>query len=335
MRRADDLSRLLPLPSLAYPSFSARERSHHVFLRTPLVERGRQPLLRRQRVSLFPSRSRRCPETFLPSRNRAHIPANSISMGGSRRRACFHWPRELCRGLGLSARPALLRDDHRRHLRRISHPCLFHRLHGPRRRLLQILRLSQSLHVLHAHARPRQQSFAPVRRLGRRWPLQLLAHRLLFPEKVRSRCRQESLHRQPHWRRGISPRPLACRGNFRHRPVHIARSCRSRRFLGHFANARQHDLATPVHLRRASFHRHRSASFHRRCWKIGSNPALRLAARRDGGSNTRQRIHPRRHRGRRWRLHGRSHERHLSARPCCHGRRLHHRRHHGRSEEHT
>src|SRR5437899_1097293 len=176
---------LLPLPSLAHSAFSARERCNHVFLWPPHVERSRQPLLRRQRVSLFPSRTWRRPQTPLPPCQRACVSADYLSVGYAWRDAKQHRHRQLCHRLGLSAGPAILRDGYRRHFCWLSHPRLLHRLYGPRRWLLPLFWLPQSLPLRHAHSRSRQQSFASLRRMGSGRALQLLAHRFLFSEKIR------------------------------------------------------------------------------------------------------------------------------------------------------
>ena len=42
-----------------------------------------------------------------------------------------------------------------------------------------------------------------VRRMGRRRPVLVSADRLLFPSQVGERRRQQSVHREPHWRRRI------------------------------------------------------------------------------------------------------------------------------------
>ena len=112
-------------------------------------------------------------------------------------------------GLGLSARSAQLRDDPGGHRHRLSDPRVLHRLHGARQRLLPLLRLPESVRVLHADAGAGEQLRAAVRRLGRRGPVQLPADRLLLPQEIGRRRGQESVHRQPRGRRRVHHRHAA------------------------------------------------------------------------------------------------------------------------------
>ena len=66
-------------------------------------------------------------------------------------------PAAVPRRCRLPARSALRHLAAVRHRRRHAHPYLFHRLHGARRRLLPLLRIPQSVHVLHADADPGEQ----------------------------------------------------------------------------------------------------------------------------------------------------------------------------------
>src|SRR5208337_1132315 len=85
-----------------------------------------------------------------------------------------------CR-LRSAARPA--HHDHaaRGHRRRLPHPYLLRRIHGSRRGVLAILRLPESLHVLHAYACALGELPADVRGLGGRGSRIVSAHRLLLP----------------------------------------------------------------------------------------------------------------------------------------------------------
>ena len=132
---------------------------------------------------------------------------------------------------------------------------------------------------------------------GRR-PLLVPADRLLLRQELRRRRRQESVHRQPHRRLRLHPRHLPDLQHLRHAPttrkvfaLASAQSARVRR-------RRHGDLP---------------AALRRRVRQVGADPALRLAARRDGRPDAGLRAHPRRDDGHRRRLHGRPLERRSSA----------------------
>ena len=106
-------------------------------------------------------------------------------------------------GLGLSARPAQRGDDSGGDRHRLPDPRLFGRVHGPRQRLLPLLRLPESVRLLHADAGAGEQLRAAVRRLGRRGALQLSADRVLLSQEVGGRCREEGVRGQPRGRRRV------------------------------------------------------------------------------------------------------------------------------------
>ena len=128
-------------------------------------------------------------------------------------------------------RPADRGDADDRHRRRLSDSRLRGRLHGARRRLLPLLRVPESVHVLHAGAGAGRQLPAAVRRLGRRGIVQLPADRLLLHRKVRDRRRQQSVHRKPHRRLrifagGVPDRDALRIARFRARCSARCRACR-------------------------------------------------------------------------------------------------------------
>ena len=105
----------------------------------------------------------------------------------------------------IPARSSVRPDDSDRDRRRISDSRLLHRLHARRFRVLSILRLPEPVHVLHAHARSREQLPADVRRLGRRRTVFVSADRVLVRQEIRNRRREEGIHRQPRRRFRIHP----------------------------------------------------------------------------------------------------------------------------------
>ena len=92
------------------------------------------------------------------------------------------------------ARPALVGDGPRRHLRRLPDPRLLDRVHGARPGLRPVHVVPEPLHVRDAHPRPGRELRRPVRGLGGRRPLLVPAHRLLVPqaERLRRRARRRS-----------------------------------------------------------------------------------------------------------------------------------------------
>ena len=104
-------------------------------------------------------------------------------------------------------RPAHGGDGPDRHWRRDPRPHLFHRLHEGRRELCTLLRLPESVPVLHAGAGARQITAGAVR-LGRRGARVLSADRLLVRGSRQGPCGQEGLHHQSR-RRCRLPAP-AC-----------------------------------------------------------------------------------------------------------------------------
>ena len=100
--------------------------------------------------------------------------------------------------------PADRRDDDR-----AARPRLLDRVHGPRPRLLAVLRLPEPVHVLDAAARPRRQLPRRLRRLGAGRPVELPAHRLLDDEPSRGAGGEEGVHRQPRRRRRVRARDHA------------------------------------------------------------------------------------------------------------------------------
>ena len=162
-------------------------------------------------------------------------------------------------------------------------PRVLDRLHGRRPRLLALLRLPEPVHVQHAAADPGRQLRDAVRGLGGGRPVQLRAHRLLVQEALGRRRRQEGVHRQPCRRLRVRPRDHDALGQPRY--AELPRGVRAHRDA-----------------RRGHDHGDRAAPLRRRRRQERPVPAPRLAARRDGGTNTGQRAHPRRHHGQRRRL---------------------------------
>ena len=100
----------------------------------------------------------------------------------------------------LPTRSSQRRHADGRHLGRLPHPSLLRRLHGPRARVLALLRLPEPLPLRDAGADPGQQLPPDVRRMGRRGALLLPPHRLLLRDRLRAGRRQEGVRRQPHRR---------------------------------------------------------------------------------------------------------------------------------------
>ena len=208
-------------------------------------------------------------------------------------------PGELQRAVGHAARPAVRGDALRGDRRRIPDSRLFHRLHGARGRLLPLLRLSESVHVLDADAGAGEQPAAAVRRMGRRGAVQLPADRVLLPAQVGVGRGEEGVHRQPHRRRGLHPRACFCwsstLGTLRFTEIGPAIEA------GGFRGWQRRD------------DRHRAAAVCGRDGQVGADSAVRLAAGRHGRPHAGERADPRGDHGDGGRVHGHAHERGLSA----------------------
>ena len=178
--------------------------------------------------------------------------------------------RRFRRRLHAAPRSAVGADDPRRHRHRLADPHLLDRLHarGARLGVRALLRVPEPLRRVHARAGARRELPGDVRRLGRRRPVLLPADRVLVSEEVGGRRRQEGVHRQPHRRLRLHPRrPAAVR--------HASARSTSRRSRAPLARAQpggdvRHALA------------HHAAAVRRRHRQVGADPALRLAAGRDG-----------------------------------------------------
>ena len=135
-------------------------------------------------------------------------------------------------------RPSVGADDPRRHRHRLAHPHLLDRLHARRdgRRVRALLLVPEPVRVVHARARARRELPGHVRRLGGGRALLVSADRLLVPEAVGRRRRQEGVRRQPHRRLRVRARHAADLRDVRHvrlpaawpRPPTGARSSRAR-----------------------------------------------------------------------------------------------------------
>src|SRR5262245_13717265 len=100
----------------------------------------------------------------------------------------------------IHARSSIRPHDLDRYWCRPSHPYLLRRLHGARRGLLSVLRVSEPIRLLHAHAGFGEQLSFDVRWVGRRGSLLISPHWILVHAKIRGGCRKESIHRKPYWR---------------------------------------------------------------------------------------------------------------------------------------
>ena len=78
-----------------------------------------------------------------------------------------------------------------------------------RLRVRALLLVPEPVRRVHARARARRELPGDVRRLGGRRPLLVPADRLLVPEEVGVRRRQEGVHRQPHRRLRVRARRAA------------------------------------------------------------------------------------------------------------------------------
>ena len=203
--------------------------------------------------------------------------------------------------LGVPPRSALGDDDPRRHRHRAADPYLFDSLHARRaaRRIRALLLLSQPVLLLHARARAGQQLPDHVRRLGRRGPVLVPAHRLLVREEERVGRRKESLHRQPGGRLGLRARCLPGLLHLRHARFPCCRE-RGRCDAGR-GGVRRHlpDLPAPLH---------------RRDRQERADSVVCLAAGRDGRSDAGVGAHPCGHDGDGRCVHGRPQRRALRTR---------------------
>ena len=207
--------------------------------------------------------------------------------------------RQLPRRPGLPPRSAVDADDPGRHRHRLADPHLFDRLHarGDERRVRALLLLPEPVRQLHAGAGARRQPAGDVHRLGGRRPLLLPADRLLVQEAVGQRRRQEGVRRQPHRRLRLHPRRRPDLRDLRHRRLPRARA------QGRADGQRGRDLRHALD--------HHAAVLHRGDRQVGPDPALRLAAGRDGGPDAGLGPDPRRDDGHGRRLHDRPQRRAL------------------------
>ena len=116
--------------------------------------------------------------------------------------------RRVGRRRRLPARRALGAHARVRDVRRLPHPRLLGRVHGPRGGLRALLRVPEPLHVRDARPRAGRELPDALRRMGGRGPLLVPSDRLLLREEVRGRRGQEGLRRQPDRRLRLHPRHL-------------------------------------------------------------------------------------------------------------------------------
>ena len=144
-----------------------------------------------------------------------------------------------------------------------------------------------------------RQPAADVRRLGGRRALLVPADRLLVRRGRQRRRRQEGVHRQPHRRLRLPARHVpALRGASAPAAGGTLNFARSPRIQAHAAS-----------LALATVTVDRAAALRRRDRQVGADPALRLAARRDGRPDAGLGADPRGDDGHRRRLHDRAPER--------------------------
>ena len=96
------------------------------------------------------------------------------------------------------------RDDAGGHVRGVPDPRLLRRLHARGSRLRPVLHLHEPLHDLHARPGPGEQLPADVPGLGGRGALLVPPDRVLVPEEVGVRCREEGLRGEPDRGRRVS-----------------------------------------------------------------------------------------------------------------------------------
>ena len=136
--------------------------------------------------------------------------------------------RSVARRRRTARRPVVDRIRVADHWGRRPHPHLLDRLHGARQAAAPVLCLPQPLRGGHAAAGPGRQLPRRVRRLGRRGPGLVPAHRLLAAQADCRDRRQEGFRRQPGRRHGNVPGDHADAGH-----VWILRLCRQRRCRAH------------------------------------------------------------------------------------------------------
>ena len=182
-------------------------------------------------------------------------------------------------------RPALARDDARRHRDRRADRPLLERVHGGRRRGAPLLRLHGVLRLLDAPARDGREPAPAPRRLGPRRPRLLPPDRLPPRTRLGGRRREEGVRdqrprRRAHGARLLPPDRQGREPRLRRR----LRGGRVGRALGHRRDARR---ARPAR---------------RRGREVGADPLPHLAPGRDGGPDPRLRADPRGDDGHRRRL---------------------------------
>ena len=225
--------------------------------------------------------------------------AGGTGFGNRRRPAGIHG------GLGLPAGFAKRRHGAGGDRDRIPDPCLLHRLHGSRRRLLQILRLPQPIPVLHAGAGAGEQLRASVRRLGGSRILQLRPDRVLLSQAIRFQCGQQGVHRQSRGGRRVHPRHAAHLQHLGHLEIHRGR--RGPQFW-----------RIPDRGRLGPADVDGSALLRGGDGQVGPTAFARVAAGRDGRPDACLGADPRRHDGHRGRVFGSAVERDLHARAQRH-----------------
>ena len=201
-----------------------------------------------------------------------------------------------------AARPVVGADDPGRHRHRFSDSRLFDGLHdrGRAARVRALLRVPEPLRRVHAAARARRQLRRDVRRLGRRGPVLVPAHRLLVQEAGRRPMparRRSSSTASATWRSCWA----CCWRSRSSGPSNFSElsggDCGAAG--GHALRRRVGDCA---------------AALHRRDRQVGADSVIRLVARRDGGSDAGLGPHPRRDHGDGWRLSDRPQRRVVRAR---------------------
>ena len=174
-----------------------------------------------------------------------------------------------------------------------SCPYLLHWIHESRSAPRAILRLPFTVYIYDAGASDRQRLSAAFLRLGRRWTRILPSHWLLVQEARRKQRGNKGFRRQQ------GRRPRACARHRRH-----LRDIRLHSIRHRLLPCADCGAANPQLLRRGSKNSrcHLSPPFSRRNGEISAILPAHLAPRRNGGTNTRLGIDPRRHNGYRRRV---------------------------------